>query len=1377
MRALRWSSLVVASLFLAAGAPPKPRDLATPQRLGGATRFLTHVSTDKPIYKTGETVFVRGAVLDARTHVPAPNGQWSQITILGPKGETLQSGQSQVVDGAFGFSWTVPDGLAGGEYTVTAAGAMGHAPGERKFDVRVYRPPRLKSQITFARDGYGAGDTLTATLETTRAEGGVPKGARITAVARVDGADVAKAPCSLDDQGRCTVSLPLPRAIERGEGVLAFTIEDGGVVETATKTIPLLVQSFDVALYPEGGDLVAGLRSRVYLEGRTLSQKPADIAGVVVDSKGREVSTFRTEHEGRGRFELTPAKGEKYTLRITEPSNVTKTVALPLVVNDGATVSSASDVVAAGQPVKLNVAWTGDRVVSVVLRQRDVELSRVTVDAGKQKGTTVSLDAKDADGVLVATVEAKDGTPLAERLVFREPKARLSIALEPDRARYVPGAPVKLKLKTSVGGKPVSALVGLTVSDDSVQELIEKREQAPALPVMVLLEDDVRELADAHVYLDPKNPKAPRAVDLLLGTQGWRRFALMHVADFIQASQDDARRALAFYDGSSLISDEELAVPMDMLAAEGGAARGGLRMPPPAPPPGAAMPKGAVPMAAPVPKPAARPVEAMRPEPAKPLPPAKVAAPRADKQLAENKPMPGPMQRVASAEARQKREAWAGEVARRPVAFVTVREYAHQVRPGRQPNDRLDFAETLYWAAAVKTDAKGEATVSFGTSDAVTSFRAAAGGYTTTGVLGSAEVKLDSVKPFYVEPKLPLEVTEGDVIRLPIAFVNGTKEPLAQVSMSMSTKADLRFTAPRGFALKADERARKVVDLTIGPKSHTTELTLNASAGGYRDVVTRPLAITPKGFPALQSAGGLLEANGQAAFCFTLPPDTVPGSVETSIQLYPSPSGNLSSALKSMVREPSGCFEQTSSTTYPMTMALTYFTTHTGADPALVQDARDKLDRGYKRLTGFECKQKGYEWFGEDPGHEALTAYGILQFTDMKKVRQVDAEMLARSRSWLLAQKDGKGGFERRRRALHTWIEDKDTSDAYITWALLEAGEKRLDAEVKHVLDAARASKNSYVVALGANVALRAGDPGTAKALMTKLAEQQGADGFVKGGTQSIVGSTGQSLAIETTALATLAWLKLPGAYVMNVEKAMKGLAEASKDGSYGATQSTVLALRAVLAYDQARNAQRKPGAVQLLVDGKPFGKPVPYDGKTEGALALPDVSELLASGAHTLELKQQGGGQLPWSIAVRSHRVKPESSPETKVALDVALPKAKVNEGDVVEVTARVTNRTDEQLPTVVAIVGVPGGLEPRIDALKELVKAKTIDAYEVLGRDVVLYWRGMTPKQQVRVPVSLVAAVPGTYVGPASRAYLYYGNEHKVWVDGLEADVVAKN
>jgi hypothetical protein len=37
----------------------------------------------------------------------------------------------------------------------------------------------------------------------------------------------------------------------------------------------------------------------------------------------------------------------------------------------------------------------------------------------------------------------------------------------------------------------------------------------------------------------------------------------------------------------------------------------------------------------------------------------------------------------------------------------------------------------------------------------------------------------------------------------------------------------------------------------------------------------------------------------------------------------------------------------------------------------------------------------------------------------------------------------------------------------------------------------------------------------------------------------------------------------------------------------------------------------------------------------------------------------------------------------------------------------------------------------------------------------------------------LSLVAAVPGSYTGPASRAYLYYTDEYKNWAPGLKVHI----
>ena len=70
--------------------------------------------------------------------------------------------------------------------------------------------------------------------------------------------------------------------------------------------------------------------------------------------------------------------------------------------------------------------------------------------------------------------------------------------------------------------------------------------------------------------------------------------------------------------------------------------------------------------------------------------------------------------------------------------------------------------------------------------------------------------------------------------------------------------------------------------------------------------------------------------------------------------------------------------------------------------PNMMRDIPGKVRKrqGYEKLTGFESENNGYEWFGGDPGHEALTAYGLMQFHEMKEVMPVDRSMLERTEKW-----------------------------------------------------------------------------------------------------------------------------------------------------------------------------------------------------------------------------------------------------------------------------------------------------------------------------------------------------------------------------------------
>jgi len=1427
---------------------------ATTQALGGPDRYLTFISSDKPMYRSGEKVYVRGVLLNAANHKPLAAGQAANATVLikGPKGDVVASTTASAQDSVWACAWPVPEGQAGGEYTIYATYPWeGHTPAERKFEIRAYRAPRLKSQITFLRDGYGPSDKVSATLDVKRAEGGVPEGAKVTVTARVDGIAIDGGTAKVDAKGLCFVSFDLPRQIPRGEGTLALVIEDGGVVETASKTIPILLQTVDLQIFPEGGDLIAGFMNRVYVQATQPNGKPADLAGKLV-SKGigqsdETVAEFRTEHEGRGRFEFTPDAKRQYFLSISQPAGIKTVYPLPKVKSEGAVIRSDKDIFKKGQPVTVQVGCT-DKTFRVTLAKREVSVADRKMNHSHKRGIlrSIAFDVpSDVDGVLTVTVWDEKGTPLAERLVYREAAKPLNISIMPDKHSYIPGDSAKLTVKaTDADGKPVSAMVGLTVTDDSVLEMIEKREQAPRLPVMVFLEPEVKDLADAHVYLDPNNPKAPLATDLLLGTQGWRRFALMDTTKFVDANGDQARRVLALESGGqTALASRNVLVRGRWVGVEVGAAMGaGLGgvgnnkasgvhqhfqhyLPgsfiPPQLPPGSPLPDnggvGAHQQYAHV---RGSLVQRRLPEGA-PLPDdgalklpediGRVEVPR-DTNMFQVEPTivnerhytSGRHERHVADGARfdfapNTFPAQMGAMAGRNIAMrgafidrnigltgpkgnmVMVREFAHQVRPDRKATDRVDFDETLYWNAGVKTDATtGEGTISFGLNDSVTTFRVFADAFAGDGAIGAANVGVQAVQPFYAEAKLPLEVTAGDRILLPISLINATTGSLDGTDVKVDLNGNFKLAAllEGRQQIGAGERVRWIQPIEVGFVNGIRDFVLNARAGLFADKVTRKLSVKPNGFPIEKAFGGILEPDQPVVLKITIEKNVVPESMISNTAVYPTPLANLTEALQRLIQDPNGCFEQTSSTSYPLTMAQQYFLSHTNVDPKLVETSRQKLDVGYQKLVGFWCPDRGYEWFGQDPGHEALTAFGLLHFTDMSQVRDVDRNMIATTRAWLLKQKDGQGGFTRKRRALHTWIEDKDCSNSYIVWALLETGQPAgdLKPELDSLKTAAAASQNNYVVALAANDLYLAGSKSEAKKLMDRLVAKQKPDGSVDGIKSSIVGSGGESLEVEGTALATLAWLRDP-AYAGSVEKSVKFLADSCKAGRYGSTQATVLALRAIVTYDKQRARPKAPGKVRVYADGQPVGDWVAFDKSTQEAIKLPDLSELLSAGEHKVELRMEGGAPMPYSLAVKYNTLTPESAKDCKLDLTVKMAQDKVVEGASTEANVTVINKTKEVVPTPVAIVGLPGGLEPRHDQLKELVKKGTIDAYEVLGREVVLYWRTLPGDAKVEIPLSLIAAVPGTYTGPASRAYLYYTDEQKQWVDGMHVEIAAKN
>jgi hypothetical protein len=879
-----------------------------------------------------------------------------------------------------------------------------------------------------------------------------------------------------------------------------------------------------------------------------------------------------------------------------------------------------------------------------------------------------------------------------------------------------------------------------------------------------------------YYFSDEKD--APAAMDLLMGVKGWRTFEWQYV-------MNPQQYGYGYYGGGPVGGVDDLATAAPEMAEE--EPMMAPRAAEPAPPPADA-------------KPAAKPAAPRKQAPAKPVAKPKDAPKEAkqDKALKEKKKGEeqerGPVMRDrkggggGKAGGMAKRapdqdvlmdEDWGGDVdGEANWGWAPVRVFPAPTYQKGYDGPRTDFRETIYWAHDVRTGKDGTAKVTFYVSDAITSFRVSAEGLSQGGLPGRGDALVQSKLPVSLDVRMPLEVSAGDTIQLPVTLTNETdREMTADLQAVFGSAFKVGERPPARITLKAGEKKAFFFPLTVVGQGGEGEVEIAMQTAGLKDEVQKKIRVVPLGFPFQVSAAGTAK-QGTVRHEFDLA-GAMPGTISANVIMYPSPLASMTQGAAALIREPGGCFEQTSSTNYPNIMVMQYLESNDAADPALVADATAKLGRGYKLLTGYETKQKGYEWFGETPGHEALTAYGLMEFKDMSSVwDDVDPQMVERTADWLMSRRDGKGGYERNSRALDSFGRASyETTNMYITWALSEAGRvKGLDKELAYAKKLGLESKDPYHVALAANTFLNvAPNDADTKKLVSRLVEMQDKKGHFPGAAQSITMSGGESLEIETTSLAVLAMVKASpgGEYEPQLRASVEWLnGHRGGYGEWGNTQGTILSLKALTAYTEHSRQTQDSGVAKVVVNGKEVGQIAFEKGRRE-PLEFPDVAAALKPGKNVVEIQFESKATMPYSIAIEYRSAKPQSSPKAVIGLETKLAKKSVKMGEGVKLRAKVVNKTDKGQPMTLARIGLPGGLTFQTWQLKELKDKGLIGFYETRQREVILYFRDMKPGATVEIDLDLMAVTPGKYVAPASSAYLYYTDEDKSWAAPEEVTV----
>ncbi len=355
-----------------------------------------------------------------------------------------------------------------------------------------------------------------------------------------------------------------------------------------------------------------------------------------------------------------------------------------------------------------------------------------------------------------------------------------------------------------------------------------------------------------------------------------------------------------------------------------------------------------------------------------------------------------------------------------------------------------------------------------------------------------------------------------------------------------------------------------------------------------------------------------------------------------------------------LIRQPGGCFEQTSSTNWPNVAILSYLEAH-GGDPRLKVQSAQALKVGYDKLTGYQVDAGGFETWGSGPGKEALSAFGLLQFRDMSNVYDVDPNILDRDAKYLVSQRDGKGGFRNTGESAHGYgSAPANVLNGFITFALAETGHgDKIEKEIKTQVDVSKTTNDPYVLALATRTLLVTGDPAGAAA-SKRLGALQAKDGSYPGAESSITRSYEANLVVESTALATLAMIKAGDRG--KADKGAEWLVENRQaGGTWGASQATGLALQALSEHAEMSKIPQTAGALQLVVNGETVGT-LQYEADEMEPLTLSGWSTALKPGTNTIVLTQLRGEPLPFGVDVNWSSTLPVSAPGAELTLSVDL-------------------------------------------------------------------------------------------------------------------------
>ena len=486
----------------------------------------SYLHLDKPYYLTGDTIWLKGYLVDAVTHKEEAMSRFLYVELINRKNQLCQRKKKRKDENeVFRGYIALDEKMEEGEYYLRAyTNYMCNAGDEYFFthNISIYssQVPLCITTIRYLTDERNRQWGIVCF----RRPNGTPFiGEKVTYMVR---AKEKKNPiCEGKTNAQGELKIELPTVTNRLLSV-DITLYEADLKHKKTFYVPASYD-YHVGFYPEGGDLIEGVMQKIAFKTESPNGISIPVEGIVVDERNDTITSFRTDYNGIGSFMLKSQEGKRYKAITTNLQQQEKIFNLPAPQKNKVALAlrAGNNGLLYYQILTSSDTPEQSYILMAHIRGKIELLQELPV--GNKQGTLQiqSLPGGIAHFVLLD----KQRIPLSERLLFI-PQIDPKWQITQDKDRYARRSLVRLNLRlTDTDGNPLQGDFSISITDNYA---VNQDSLSGDIRSALLLTSDLKgNVETPGYYFGSPNRQRQIRLDNLMLTHGWSRF---QVNDLLQ---------------------------------------------------------------------------------------------------------------------------------------------------------------------------------------------------------------------------------------------------------------------------------------------------------------------------------------------------------------------------------------------------------------------------------------------------------------------------------------------------------------------------------------------------------------------------------------------------------------------------------------------------------------------------------------------------------------------------------------------------------------------------------------------------------------------------------------------------------------------------